>query len=131
MSLDRGHPRLSYGKKRIENSEKNERAMPKSTNSLSYPFSNEILCYYLNSTSEIQVIKSDCRETWEFERVVFPGQRLFFEALSTAHLEIYKAKNSGLQLAARVKCDRLQVSQERSSSFTTVSTFLGQQLAAC
>ncbi len=105
--------------------------MPKSTNSLSFPYSDEVLCYYLNSTSEIQVIKSECRESWDFERVVFPGQRLFFEALSTAHLEIYKAQNSGLQLAARVKCDRLQVMQERSSSFTTVSKFLGQQLAAC
>jgi hypothetical protein len=105
--------------------------MPKSTNSLSYPSSNEIICYYLNSPSEIQVIKSDCRENRKFERVVFPGQRLFFEALSTAHLEIYKAQNSGLQLASRVKCDRLQVTQERRSSFTTVSTVLGQQLAAC
>ncbi|WP_052315774.1 DUF1830 domain-containing protein [Oscillatoria acuminata] len=106
-------------------------AMPKSTNSLSCSSSDAILCYYLNSTSEIQVIKSECRDTWEFERVVFPGQRLFFEAISTAQLEIYKAKNSGLQLAARVKCDRLQVVQERRSSFTTVSQFLGQQLAAC
>lgn len=105
--------------------------MSKSTNSLSCPSSNEILCYYLNSTSEIQVIKSECQRTWDFERVVFPGQRLFFEAFSTAQLEIYKAKNSGLQLAARVKCDRLQVQQERSSSFTTVSTFLGQELAVC
>lgn len=105
--------------------------MPKSTNSLSFPCSNEILCYYLNSTSEIQVIKSECRENWDFERVVFPGQRLFFEALSTAQLEIYKAKNSGLELVARVKCDRLQVMQERRSSFTTVSQFLGQELAAC
>ncbi|MCT7960898.1 DUF1830 domain-containing protein [Laspinema sp. D1] len=131
MPLDRGQPRLSYEKKIQENSETNEMAMPKSTNSLSFPSSDELLCYYLNSTSEIQVIKSECREKWDFERVVFPGQRLFFEAFSTAHLEIYKAKNSGLELAARVKCDRLQVMQERSSSFTTVSQFLGQQLAAC
>ena len=131
MSLDRGHPRVSYEKKIRENSEKNEMAMPKSMNSLSFPSSNELLCYYLNSTSEIQVIKSECRKIWDFERVVFPGQRLFFEALSTAHLEIYKAKNSGLELVARVKCDRLQVMQEGSSSFTKVSTFQGQQLAAC
>ena len=122
---------MSYEKKIRENSEKNEMAMPKSMNSLSFPSSNELLCYYLNSTSEIQVIKSECRKIWDFERVVFPGQRLFFEALSTAHLEIYKAKNSGLELVARVKCDRLQVMQEGSSSFTKVSTFQGQQLAAC
>ncbi len=105
--------------------------MPKSMNSLSSEPIDEILCYYLNSTSEIQFIKSECREIWEFERIVFPGQRLFFEAISTGHLEIYKARNSGLQLAARVKCDRLQVQQESKSSFTTVSEVLGQQLAVC
>jgi hypothetical protein len=106
-------------------------AMPKSMNSLASEPIDQILCYYLNSTSEIQLIKSECRETWEFERIVFPGQRLFFEAISTVHLEIYKAHNSGLQLAARVKCDRLKVQEESRKPFTTVSTILGQQLAAC
>ncbi|MEO1447426.1 MAG: DUF1830 domain-containing protein, partial [Cyanobacteria bacterium J06635_11] len=39
-----------------------------------------ILCCYVNVTSKIQVARVTNIPDWYFERVVFPGQRLMFEA---------------------------------------------------
>ena len=45
---------------------------------------NSILCCYVNVTSNIQVARITNIPNWYFERVVFPGQRLMFEALPEA-----------------------------------------------
>ena len=48
-----------------------------------------ILCCYVNATSKIQVARVTNIPNWYFERVVFPGQRLLFEAVPEALLEIH------------------------------------------
>ena len=42
--------------------------------------SEKILCCYVNATSKIQIARISNIANWYFERVVFPGQRLVFEA---------------------------------------------------
>jgi hypothetical protein len=48
-----------------------------------------LLCCYVNASSQIQIARITNIENWYFERVVFPGQRLVFEALPQAQLEIH------------------------------------------
>ena len=51
--------------------------------------SGTLLCCYVNATSKIQIARVSNVPNWYFERVVFPGQRLLFEAVPTALLEIH------------------------------------------
>jgi hypothetical protein len=48
-----------------------------------------ILCHYVNVTSKMQIARISNIPNWYFERVVFPGQHLFFEAPQDAQLEIH------------------------------------------
>ncbi len=48
-----------------------------------------ILCSYKNRTPTVQIIRITNIPNWYFERVVFPGELLLFEALPEAVLEIY------------------------------------------
>ncbi|MDJ0549541.1 MAG: DUF1830 domain-containing protein, partial [Microcystis sp. M49637_WE12] len=50
---------------------------------------NSILCCYVNATNHIQIVRITNIANWYFERVVFPGQRLVFETLADAFLEIH------------------------------------------
>lgn len=71
---------------------------------------HRILCCYVNATSNIQVARICNIPNWYFERVVFPGQRLFFEAFPEAQLEI----NTGMAttiLADKISCDELRVEE--------------------
>lgn len=65
----------------------------------------QILCYYINSTPTLQVVRLVDSSDRPFERLVFPGQRLLFEAQHETPCEIY----SDGQLFDRFSCDRLQV----------------------
>ncbi|PSB20917.1 DUF1830 domain-containing protein [Phormidesmis priestleyi ULC007] len=46
------------------------------------------LCY-INDTHKIKVPRIINISNWYFERVIFPGETLLFEALPKAQLEIY------------------------------------------
>ncbi|MGC9505657.1 DUF1830 domain-containing protein [Baaleninema sp.] len=74
--------------------------------------SNPILCCYINATSQIQVARITNIPNWYFERVVFPGQRLVFEALPQAQLEIHTGMMASSILSDTIPCDRLRVSTE-------------------
>ncbi len=50
-----------------------------------------ILCAYVNSSSKVQIIRVVDAPNAFLERTVFPGQRVLFETLPTAHLEIHQA----------------------------------------
>jgi hypothetical protein len=54
---------------------------------------------------------------WYFERVVFPGQRLVFEALPEALLEIHTGMMASAILSDTIPCDRLFLS-DRSDDDT-------------
>lgn len=71
---------------------------------------DKIMCCYVNSTNDIQIIKINNIEIFSFERVVFPGQRLLFEALTDALLEIYTGSVVGAVIRDRIPCERLAVS---------------------
>ena len=71
-----------------------------------------ILCCYVNATSKIQIARISNIPNWYFERVVFPGQRLVFEALPHAHLEIHCGMMASAILADTLPCDRLRIESE-------------------
>jgi hypothetical protein len=69
------------------------------------------LCCYVNATSKIQIARITNIPNWYFERVVFPGQRLVFEAMPQALLEIHSGMMSAI-IADTIPCDRLRVEME-------------------
>lgn len=73
--------------------------------------SDRILCCYVNATSKIQIARITNIANWYFERVVFPGQRLMFEALPEAQLEIHSGMMASAILSDRIPCDRLSIEE--------------------
>ncbi|NET02328.1 MAG: DUF1830 domain-containing protein [Sphaerospermopsis sp. SIO1G1] len=71
--------------------------------------SGKILCCYINATSKIQVARISNIANWYFERVVFPGQRLVFEAPKDAQMEIHTGMMASAILSDTIPCDRLAV----------------------
>ena len=78
---------------------------------------NPILCCYVNATSRIQIARITNVANWYFERVVFPGQRLVFEALPEAQLEIHCGMMASAILSDTIPCDRLCIQEELSAPF--------------
>lgn len=76
-----------------------------------------IVCCYVNATNHIQVARITNIPNWYFERVIFPGQRLVFEALPEAHLEIHCGMMASAILADTISCDRLQVEDAMVAAF--------------
>ncbi len=66
-----------------------------------------ILCAYMNATSQIQIARISNVPRWYFERVVFPGQRLLFETVPKAQLEIHTSVMISAILADKIPCSRL------------------------
>lgn len=71
--------------------------------------SDAVLCCYVNATSKIQVARITNIPDWYFERVVFPGQRLMFEAVKSAMLEIHTGMMASAILSDTIPCKRLMV----------------------
>jgi hypothetical protein len=69
--------------------------------------SKMILCCYVNHTDKVQIGRISNVADWYLERVIFPGQRLLFEAPNSAELEIYTNSFSTALLAQRIKCESL------------------------
>ncbi|MEM6611802.1 MAG: DUF1830 domain-containing protein [Cyanobacteria bacterium P01_C01_bin.72] len=75
-------------------------------------FSNgddKILCCYVNATSQIQIARITNIANWYFERVVFPGQRLVFEALDSGVLEIHSGMMASAILSDTIPCAELNL----------------------
>ena len=87
---------------------------------------NSIVCCYVNATSKIQIARITNIPNWYFERVVFPGQRLMFEAYPEALLEIHSGMMATAILSDTIPCSGLCVSesikQEKSAVSYPVST---------
>ena len=71
-----------------------------------------VLCCYVNTTSNIQIVRITNVPGWYFERVVFPGQRLVFEAIPEALLEIHSGMMASAILSDTIPCDRLCIQEE-------------------
>lgn len=69
----------------------------------------ELCCCYTNASSKIQVVRITNIANWYFERVVFPGQRLMFEAPFEALLEVHCGMMASSILSDTVPCQRLSL----------------------
>ncbi|MGF1458549.1 MAG: DUF1830 domain-containing protein [Leptolyngbyaceae cyanobacterium] len=76
--------------------------------------SGAVLCCYVNATSKMQIVRITNVRDWYFERVVFPGQRLMFEALPQAQLEIHTGMMASAILSDTIPCDRLAIDPEEN-----------------
>ncbi|MEM6838184.1 MAG: DUF1830 domain-containing protein [Cyanobacteria bacterium P01_C01_bin.120] len=74
-----------------------------------------VLCCYVNATSKMQIVRITNISDWYFERVVFPGQRLMFEAVPAAQLEIHTGMMASAILSDTIPCDRLAVDPNQYS----------------
>lgn len=75
-----------------------------------------LLCCYVNATNQIQVARITNVVNWYFERVVFPGQRLIFEALPGALLEIHTGMMASAILSDTIPCERLSVDDDSTNA---------------
>ena len=82
---------------------------------------SEVLCCYVNATSKIQVARITNVPDWYFERVVFPGQRLLFETVPKALLEIHTGMMASAILSDSIPCERLQVDIPETEVFDSAS----------
>jgi hypothetical protein len=71
----------------------------------------KIVCCYVNATSKIQIARITDVPNWYYERVVFPGQHLIFEALDGAHLEIHTGMMASSILSDTIPCIQLQLEE--------------------
>ena len=71
----------------------------------------KIICSYVNATSKIQIARITDVPQWYFERVVFPGQNLIFEAIASAHVEIHSGMMASSILSDTIPCVQLQVEE--------------------
>ncbi|MBD2182502.1 DUF1830 domain-containing protein [Planktothrix sp. FACHB-1375] len=78
--------------------------------------SDRIFCCYINSSSQIQIARISNIPNWYFERVVFPGQRLLFEAPPDAQLEIHTGKLTSAILSDKIPCTQLQIKEFASEA---------------
>jgi len=69
-----------------------------------------IVCNYVNTTSQIQVLRIANIPNWYFERVIFPRQRFQFEAPPDADLEIHTGIIASAILSDKIQCNRLGIS---------------------
>ncbi len=69
--------------------------------------SSKQLCVYVNTTSKVQIARITNISNWYFERVIFPGQRLLFEALPQAQLEIHTGMTIAVIRSDTIPCSRL------------------------
>ncbi|MGL6343752.1 MAG: DUF1830 domain-containing protein, partial [Waterburya sp.] len=73
---------------------------------------SSILCCYVNATSQIQIARITNVPNWYFERVVFPGQRLVFEADPSAIVEIHSGMMASAILSDTIPCQRLALQKD-------------------
>lgn len=78
-----------------------------------------ILCCYVNATSQIQVSRITNIPNWYFERVVFPGQRLMFEAPPSAQIEIHSGMMASAIISDTIPCERLRIDGLEGAASTT------------
>lgn len=71
--------------------------------------SQPILCFYKNTTDKIQIAKISGFKHCYLEQVVFPAEKILFNAFPEAELEIYTGSMISGALIEKIRCSRLQV----------------------
>jgi hypothetical protein len=86
---------------------------------------SSILCCYVNATSQIQIARITNVPNWYFERVVFPGQRLVFEADPIAVVEIHSGMMASAILSDTIPCQKLalqKIEQDQDKAKSQITT---------
>jgi hypothetical protein len=81
----------------------------------------KLVCCYVNSTNTIQIARITNVPNWYFERVVFPGQRLLFETLTGALLEIHTGMMASAILSDSIPCESLSINEQVESTLVSAS----------
>ncbi len=76
--------------------------------------SGVIICCYVNITSQVQILRISS-SGYFFERVLFPKERLLFEAKPEFQLEVHTGTIINSILSDEIPCVRLQVKNNLSS----------------
>lgn len=85
--------------------------MPSVSNSMLATQVSTTLCYYFNSTQKMQLIRLWNGRKYGLEKIIFPSQRILFEARPENILEVH-TKQEGEQLLESVfTCNQLKVKQ--------------------
>lgn len=71
--------------------------------------SNLMLCYYINGTGKTLIARITNIPNWRFERIIFPQERLFFEAPPNAQLELHRNGEFPMSLVDSIPCSYLRV----------------------
>lgn len=71
----------------------------------SNPQNQTLLCGYINATSQIQVAKISAHP--EFEKVIFPYEKLLFDASEGSELKIFIQIDGETSLFASIPCQQL------------------------
>lgn len=68
-----------------------------------------MLHYYSNHTSKIQIIRVTDSQNITLEKMVFPQQRILFEAMPEAELEIYHNQSDRPKIVQIIPCHNLGI----------------------
>lgn len=71
--------------------------------------SDHVLCCYVNASAHTEIARITNIPHWYFERVVFPGQRIIFEAPPNAKFEIHTGTVISSILSETIDCQELQL----------------------
>lgn len=69
----------------------------------------DMLCYYVNSTSKTQLIQVTNGQKIYWERIIFPQQRILFEAVPEFKLEIQNNQLENIRVTKTIPCQDLKV----------------------
>jgi hypothetical protein len=69
------------------------------------------LCYYINKTKSIQNIKMIAEQKFVFEKLVFPGERMLFEAPFSAYITINSFLLDGIKTTT-ADCQHLRIAEK-------------------
>jgi len=75
--------------------------------------SAQILCYYINDASHIQVIRAIHEGLCTLERVIFMGERILFKAFPESYLEVYSSLINGTR-SRIIDCKSLHINGNSS-----------------
>jgi len=79
-------------------------------------YTDRILCYYVNFTRKLQIIRVINISGWHFECIVFPTERILFEALPEAQLEVHTTRLGCPILLEYIACNRLRTHEGSDAS---------------
>lgn len=72
---------------------------------------SNIICLYVNATSQLQFIQITNIPNYYWDKVVLPGQKLIFPAVKSASLEIYIRGNDTAIMKDCIPCYQLHIDE--------------------